>query len=415
MNIWTKQQIKAIKANFKILKNQPDLIYLDSAATSLTPNFVVNECNNYYNNYNTNPHNLNSILSYRTNQVIINTRIKVKNFINANDYHNIAFGSNSTYWSNQIAYSLEKYISKDNNIFLDYLDHISNIGPWLRVSSNTKCKINKIKLQENFKIDYLDLVKRIDKQTKVVVLSAMNNITGSYNNIYKICDLIKQKNSNILIVIDCAQIITHHKINIQKLNADFIFFSSHKMLGPTGLGIMWFNPKIKSIISPMIVGGGAIATITNSKINFYDYPNCLEAGTANVAAIFGLNAAINYINKIGIDNINAYLYQLKQYFNQQYELKLKNKIIYYNKNNETPFILFNIKDKHPHDVGSYLSEKHNIIVRVGDMCSKFLIKYLGTKTAIRVSLYIYNTKSDIDTLINALIKNNDYIGDWYDK
>ncbi len=399
-----------LKRDFPFFEKNPNIKYFDNAATSLRPIRVIDAIKKYYDTYSTNAHNKSSELTYSTYNEFNNIRKNIAKFLNAHNPNEIIFVPSSTYASNQISFGLKEFLNEKDNIIISQLEHVSNILPWYRIAKEKKVNIRYCPMIDNKKLDIENIKNIIDDKTKIVALASTSN-TMNYNvDVKKITKIIKDINPNIIVVIDAAQSIAHTKINVQKWGCDFVYFSAHKMWGPNGVGVLWGKENILKKLKPIVVGGGTSWSVDDKTNNWVsrELPDILEPGSSNLGDIFGLNEAINFINDLGYENIAKHGFELKQYFNKQYNKHLKDKIIYYNYDSGNPVIIFNVKNKNPEDVASFLGGK-NIIVRAGDMCAKILLQTLNIKSFIRVSFSIYNNKEEIDYLINILKNEEDFI------
>ena len=402
---------KNIKKLFPFFANNPDEIYFDSAATTLKPQIVIDGVVEYYSKYGTNPHNTDSDLAFQTYQKFNQIRKKVQKFINAKDSNEIVFTSGTTFALNQIAFGLEDTIQPGDEILITYQEHGSNILPWYRLAKNKAATVNFIPLK-NHTPDLSALSKMINEKTKVIAFANISNILGYEIDVVAISQKIRALNPNIIIVVDCAQGILHTKTDVQKWDVDFICFSAHKMFGPTGVGVLWGKIDHLKALPPLMVGGHMNARISSDELSYLlkEVPFCFEGGTQNIAGIFGFEKAIDFINKIGLDNIIAYEQQLKQYAVEQFNLKLKDKIIIYNPDAETGLLVFNVKNKFAQDVATHLGTINHITVRSGEHCSKLINQVIGESSTVRVSFSIYNNKEEIDKLVLALVNEQDFLG-----
>lgn len=394
-----------IKQMFPFIVNNPKIIYLDSAATSLKLIDVI-ESEKIFLTYNgMNPHAVDYEKGYETYERINQIRSKVMSYINAYRKEEIIFTSGTTHSINLLANGLDFKIEKDDEILLTELEHSANMLPWINLANNCQAFVKKIKLNEDFSINMKWLEDNISSKTKIITLSHMTNTIGNVNDIKKICGLVKKINSKTIIHVDCAQSIAHEQIDVKTLNADFISWSAHKMYGPFGLGVLWGRFELLNQLKPIFYGGGMSLKIHENLITYTlnELPEKLEGGTPNVSAILAFEKAIDFVNKIGINIIKAHEKGLKHYFiDQVNNSNLKTKIVFYNLNNDSPIILFNVNGVNPQDITSFLDKKYNISVRGGANCARRIEGVIKTQIAIRASLGIYNTKSDIDTLIMAL-------------
>ena len=384
-----------------LLLNQ-NIIYLDNGATSLKPKVISQTVSDYYNNYSANAHRGDYDLSLKVDSKYEETRKLVKDFINAKTTKEIIFTSGATDSLNKIIFGFFKnYLKTNDEVLLTKSEHASNILPWFELADELNIKINYIPL-ENLEVT-LDNVKRsITPNTKVISIAHITNVVGDIRPIKEIISYAHSK--GILVVVDGAQSVAHMQVDVQELDIDFLAFSAHKMLGPTGVGILYGKEELLNNMHPIIFGGGMNASFQFDGTRIYnDTPTCFEAGTPNIAGVIGLGEAIKYLNNIGMDKITNYEHNLKKYAISK--LKTINDIIIYNENSQSGIITFNIKDIFAQDLAIYLN-KYNICIRAGNHCAKILNEDLGIKNTCRISLYFYNTKEEIDYLVKVLSNPN---------
>ncbi len=384
-----------------LLLNQ-NIIYLDNGATSLKPKVISQSISDYYNNYCANAHRGDYDLSLKVDSKYEETRKLVKDFINAKTTKEIIFTSGATDSLNKIIFGFFKnYLKTNDEVLLTKSEHASNILPWFELADELNIKINYIPL-ENLEVT-LDNVKRsITPNTKVISIAHITNVVGDIRPIKEIISYAHSK--GILVVVDGAQSVAHMQVDVQKLDIDFLAFSAHKMLGPTGVGVLYGKEELLNNMHPIIFGGGMNASFQFDGTRVYnDTPTCFEAGTPNIAGVIGLGEAIKYLNNIGMDKTTNYEHNLKKYAISK--LKTINDIIIYNENSQSGIITFNIKDIFAQDLAIYLN-KYNICIRAGNHCAKILNEDLGIKNTCRISLYFYNTKEEIDYLVKVLSNPN---------
>ncbi len=384
-----------------LLLNQ-NIIYLDNGATSLKPKVISQSISDYYNNYSANAHRGDYDLSLKVDSKYEETRKLVKDFINAKTTKEIIFTSGATDSLNKIIFGFFKnYLKTNDEVLLTKSEHASNILPWFELADELNIKINYIPL-ENLEVT-LDNVKRsITPNTKVISIAHITNVVGDIRPIKEIISYAHSK--GILVVVDGAQSVAHMQVDVQELDIDFLAFSAHKMLGPTGVGVLYGKEELLNNMHPIIFGGGMNASFQFDGTRIYnDTPTCFEAGTPNIAGVIGLGEAIKYLNNIGMDKITNYEQNLKKYAISK--LKTINDIIIYNENSQSGIITFNIKDIFAQDLAIYLN-KYNICIRAGNHCAKILNEDLGIKNTCRISLYFYNTKEEIDYLVKVLSNPN---------
>lgn len=391
-----------IKNDFPLLQNR-DIAYLDSGATSQKPQEVIDVIENFYKNFNANPHRGAYTLSQEATEIYEDTRTKIAKFINAKHREEIIFSKNATESLNLIAYSygLEK-IQKDDEIVISIMEHHSNLVPWQKVAKTKGAKLNYMYINDNFELSDEEIENKITDKTKIVGITHVSNVLGTINNVEKIIKYAHKKGA--IVVLDASQSIPHMKIDVQALDADFVVFSGHKMLAPLGIGILYGKREILNNISPFLMGGDMIEYVYEQDTTFASLPNKFEAGTQNVEGVVGLGAAIDYIEKIGYDAIQEKEHEILKYAREELR-KLDFLDLYLTNTDEhhSSVISFNIKGVHPHDVASIL-DSEKVCVRSGNHCAQPLMRYLGIDSTCRASFAFYNTKEDVDKLVNALEK-----------
>lgn len=403
---------KTIKAKFPFFQDNNHITYLDSAATSLINIMSKNSINDYYEKFATNSHNNDSLFAQKTNDKINEVRNVVNRFIgNTNNPMQVIFTSSTTFAINQIAYGLQHFINKEDEILLTKLEHAANLLPWYNLAKNKDAKIKFIEL-EDFIINPDMIGQFVNEKTKIISFAHVTNVIGYTNDIETIVKSIRQINKNVIIVIDAAQSIAHVKTNVINWDIDFLVFSAHKMYGPTGIAVLWGKSFLLDQLTPFLLGGNMNDQISNDNPNFtYNVlPYKLEGGTPNTSAIFGLTEAIKFIESIGIENITQYENELKSYAVEKFQKHLADKVVIYNPKKEGSILTFNIKNRFSQDVAMHLSDVNNIIVRSGTHCSKLVFDLINEKTTIRASFSIYNNEEDIDKLVVALKNEHYFLG-----
>ncbi|MDD4035920.1 MAG: SufS family cysteine desulfurase [Bacilli bacterium] len=391
-----------VRKDFPFLKN--NIIYLDNGATTLKPQCVIDEIVNYYSNYSANAHRGDYDISHKVNMMYEGTREKVKNFINADSEKEIIFTKNSTESLNMIVFGFFKNIlKKGDEILLTKSEHASNILPWFELCKEIGCKIKYIPLDNKHRVTISNFKKTITEKTKVVSISHITNVIGDIRPIKEITALAHK--NNIYVCLDGSQSVGHMKVDIKDLDVDFFAFSAHKMCGPTGVGVLYGKYKYLEKLKPQEYGGGMNASFdTDGTVSYSELPYRLEAGTPNIAGVIGLGAALDYLNNIGMQNIMVYEQNLREY--ALAELSKIDNIILYNKDTESGIIAFNLDGVFSQDTAYFLNQ-HNICVRAGSHCAKILKDELSIKNTCRISLYFYNTKEEIDKLIEVLKRSKD--------
>ena len=391
-----------ILKDFPIIENRK-IAYLDSGATTQKPIQVLNSVDEYYRKYNANPHRGAYSLSIEATDAYESSRRKIAKFINARNEEEIIFTKNATESLNLIAYSYGmENLNKDDEIVISIMEHHSNLVPWQKVSKVTGAKLSYLYINDDFEISDEEIEKKITEKTKIVGITHISNVLGTINNVEKIIKFAHKKGA--IVVVDASQSIPHMKIDVQKMGADFLVFSGHKMLAPLGIGVLYGKKELLNKMTPFLMGGDMIEYVYEQETTYAPLPNKFEAGTQNVGGVIGLGAAIDYIEKIGYENIRKIEDEIVSYAIEKLsELDFLEMYITPNKNNHSGVISFNIKGVHPHDVASIL-DSNGVCVRSGNHCAQPLMRFLGIDSTCRASFYFYNTKEDVDKLVNALIK-----------
>lgn len=390
------------KKDFPMLNKS--IIYLDNSATTLKPRCVIDAMDDYYENYSANAHRGDYDISRIVDEKILDVRKKTAQFINAEKASEIIFTSGATEGLNVVIKGFFKdYLKSGDEILTTKAEHASLVLPWFDVVKKNGSTIKYIDLEDDLLVTMENVKKAITNKTKVISLAHITNVIGDIRPIKEICNYAHKQ--GIIVLVDGAQSVPHEKIDVQDMDIDFLVFSAHKMLGPTGVGILYGKEKYLKKVKPVMLGGGMNAFFDSlMNVEYKDLPEKLEAGTQNLAGILGFGKAIDYINEIGIDNIHDHEVNLKKYMVEKMS-NLSN-ITIYNKDIENGIVTFNVNGVFAQDVAIYLNKK-GICVRVGNHCAKILSEVLGVKNTCRASLYFYNTKEDVDKLIEAL--NNDNI------
>ena len=372
--------------DFPMLKK--DIIYFDNAATSLKPKCVIDKMNEYYFEYSANSHRGDYDISFRVDDEIDNTRILIKDFINARKKEEIIFTKNTTDSLNMVVFGFfEHYLNENDEVILSTEEHASNILPWMILKAKKNIKI--VFLETN---DISELESTINNNTKVISLAHITNVKGIKRDIKKICELAHKR--NILVVVDAAQSTPHIKTDVQDLDCDFLAFSAHKMLGPTGVGVLYGKYELLNNMIPTTYGGGMNNDYNEKELSLLSIPYRFESGTPNISGIIGFSEAIKYINNYGIDNIERHIKYLRRYLVK--ELKNIPYIKIYNEKEEGSTAIINMDNVMSGDLGLYLNSK-KICTRSGKHCAK-----MNGSDTVRISLYFYNTYEEIDYLIKVL-------------
>ena len=391
-----------IKKDFPIL-NERNITYLDSGATTQKPIQVINAIDEYYKTTNANVHRGAYSLSVEATAKYEEAREKVANFINSPSAEQVIFSKNATESLNLIAYSygMEK-LKKDNEIVLSIMEHHSNLVPWQKVAKTTGSKLNYMYINDEFEISDEEIESKITDKTKIVGITHVSNVLGTINNVKKIIKQAHKKGA--IVIVDSSQSIPHMKIDVQDLDCDFLVFSGHKMLAPLGIGVLYGKKQLLNDMTPFLMGGDMIEYVYEQETTFAPLPNKFEAGTQNIEGVIGLASAIDYIENIGYERIAQIEDEIVSYAREELsKLDFLELYLTPNKENHSAVISFNIKGVHPHDVASIL-DNYGICVRSGNHCAQPLMRYLGIDSTCRASFYLYNTKEDVDKLVEALKK-----------
>lgn len=394
--------IEAIRKDFPLLQNG-EIAYLDSGATTQKPNRVIDAVDEFYKKYNANPHRGAYSLSIEATRLYEETRGKIARFINARGPEEIIFSKNATESLNLLAYSYGmENLNKDDEVVISIMEHHSNLVPWQKVTKKTDSKLKYMYINEEYELTKEEIESKITDKTKIVGITHISNVLGTINPVKEIIQYAHEKGA--IVIVDASQSIPHMKIDVRDLDADFLVFSGHKMLAPLGVGVLYGKKEILSQMTPFLMGGDMIEYVYEQETTFAPLPNKFEAGTQNVEGVVGLGAAIDYIEDLGYDNIYEAEKDLTNYAVEQLsKLDYVHLYVTPNKENHSSVISFNIRGVHPHDVASIL-DSQKVAVRSGNHCAQPLMRYLKTDSTCRASLYFYNTKDDIERLVQGIEK-----------
>lgn len=390
------------KDEFPILQERK-ISYLDSGATTQKPQCVIDAIESYYKECNTNPHRGAYSLSIEATEKYESTREKIAKFINARNREEIIFSKNATESLNLIAYSYGlDNLKKDDEVVLSIMEHHSNLVPWQYVTKKTNSKLKFMYINKDYELSKEEIESKITDKTKVVGITHVSNVLGTINNVKEIIKYAHKKGA--VVIVDASQSIPHMKIDVQDLDADFLVFSGHKMFAPLGIGVLYGKKELLNKMTPFLMGGDMIEYVYEQNTTFAPLPNKFEAGTQNVEGVIGLGSAIDYIEKIGYKEIQNVEEAITKYaVNELSKLDFLELYITPHLENHSTVISFNIKGVHPHDVASIL-DSNGVCVRSGNHCAQPLLRYLGMDSTCRASFSIYNTKEDVDNLVEALKK-----------
>ena len=402
--------------NYEIRKDFPifdgdKIAYLDSGATTQRPKQVIEAVDNFYKTANANPHRGAYDLSIKATDIYENARVKVSEFINSPKPEQIIFTKNCSESLNLIAYSYGlNELKKDDKIVISIMEHHSNLVPWQFVSKKCGCSLEYMYVNDDGELTDEEIESKIVPGVKLVGITQTSNVLGTINDVKKITKRAHEVGA--IVVVDGAQSVPHMKVDVQDLDCDFLVFSGHKMLSPLGIGVLYGKKELLNKMQPFLFGGDMIEYVYEQETTFAELPAKFEAGTQNVGGAVGLSAAIDYINYIGMDTIADIEKEQTNYLFDKLS-KLEFVTIYGPRNLEhkAGVISFNINGVHPHDVASVL-DSIGVCVRSGNHCAQPLLRKMDIDSTVRASLYMYNTKEDIDKLVIGLNKTYDMFKKW---
>ena len=403
------KDLSIYRDDFPILKRKiknNDLIFFDNGATTQKPIQVIDAISDYYKNYNSNIHRSVYTLGDESEKIYEESKHLVKEFINANSHEEIIYTSGTTESMNFIARIIEQDVEDGDEIILTYMEHHANLVPWQQLAIRKNLTLRFLDLDELGRININQLKELINDKTKIVSICHASNVLGNINPVYEIGSLLKDK--DIYFVVDAAQSVPHIKIDVVKMNCDFLAFSAHKMCGPTGIGVLYGKKNLLEKFDPVEFGGGMIGVVEEKLSTWAILPDKFEAGTPLLAEAAGLGATIKYLEDIGLENIESYTKELTKYLYDELS-KISNIKIYGTNeiSDRVSLVSFNLEGVHPHDLTSFLDEK-GICIRAGHQCTQPLLGKLGTYSVARASLYFYNTKEEIDFFIQVLKETKEF-------
>ena len=385
------------KRKFPIFK-ESDLIYLDNASTTHKPLNVIDCVNNVYAEANANVHRAIYNLGDKSTRLYEDSRKKVSQFINANSPKEVIFTSGATESLNLLAYSLSHDLNEDDEILITEMEHHSNIVPWQLIAKKTKAKIRSIPLLENGELDLSESNSLFNQKTKIVSVTHMSNVLGTINPLKRLSDLAHKVGAKF--IVDGAQGVPHMKVNLKQIDCDFYVFSGHKMLGPTGIGVLWGKYELLNKMEPFLGGGEMIDSVTLEESTWNEVPYKFEAGTPNFVQAIGLGEAINYLEDLDMKSIEDHEKELTKFALEELN-KVENIKLHGSAKNRGGVISFTLKGIHSLDLAQFLNED-NIAIRVGHHCAQPLLNKLGETSTARISFYLYNDDSDISKLCKTL-------------
>ncbi len=393
--------VMKIRNDFPMLKNKSkkghDIIYFDNAATTFKPQCVIDAVVDYYTKYSVNAHRGDYELSYQVDVAFEGARKRVAHFLNC-DSKEVVFTSGASEALNLVAYGYgQTHLQPGDIVLSDEAEHASSILPWMKACEESGATLDYIPLDEQGRMHIETFKAKMNEKVKVIALAQITNVLGYALPIKEICEIAHAYGA--IVVVDAAQSIPHRKVDVKELDCDFLAFSAHKLCGPTGIGVLYGKYDLLQETKPFMLGGGSNARFDMcGNILLKDAPYKFESGTPAIEAVLGMKAAIDYISEIGLEAIDAYERQLKQYLVDQ--MKQLDNVIIYNEDNDSGIVTFNIKDVFSQDAATYFSD-HGISLRSGQHCAKLLMDKLQTSSTLRASVYFYNTKEEVDRFIEV--------------
>jgi cysteine desulfurase/selenocysteine lyase len=397
----TNFDVESIRKDFPILSrevNGKPLVYFDNAATSQTPQQVIDAIVDYYTRYNANIHRGVHTLSQEATDAYEQARVKVQKHFNAAQSYEIIFTSGTTHAINLVASGFSSLLKEGEEIIVSALEHHSNIVPWQMLCEKTGAKLKVIPMNDDGTLNMEEYEKLLSEKTKLVFVNHVSNALGTINPVEEIIE--KAHKVGAAVLLDGAQAAPHIKANVQELDVDFYVVSAHKMCGPTGVGMLYGKEEWLKKLPPYQGGGEMIATVTFEKTTYADLPHKFEAGTPDICGGIAFGAALDYMNSIGFENIAAYEHELLEYATEKLQ-EIEGLRIYGTSAEKTAVISFNIGDIHPYDIGTII-DKLGIAVRTGHHCAQPVMDYYKIPGTVRASFSFYNTKEEIDIFVEAV-------------
>lgn len=395
------------KQDFPMLINTPEIAYFDTAATSLTPQVVIDAITNYYTFHNTNINRGVDKHGYKTTVIYESVRTKVGNFLHARYEDEIIFTRGATDSLNAIARMLQHQVTAADEIVLNIAEHHANLIPWIEIAKETGATLRYVDLNEDGSINVAAFADVLNERTKIVAFADVTNVLGSFNNPQVLVPIVREQAPNAYVIVDGAQGVTQYQVDVQANDCDFYVFSGHKLFGPTGVGVLYGKREHLATLQPFEFGGDMVDHVFKESATYKDAPHKFEAGTMMLAEVFGLGAAIDYMLELGYETKHQHIKALRAYAIQ--ELKQIPDVIIYNETNvDAATIAFNIRGVHAHDAASVFSQQ-DVVVRAGHHCAQLLLEKLDTTSSVRLSFSIHNTRADVDKFIAAAKKAGDFL------
>ncbi|MFA6377282.1 MAG: cysteine desulfurase [Acholeplasmataceae bacterium] len=394
--------VKKIRLDFPIYQTQPNLIFFDTAASSLKVKHVIEKVDHYYQALGVNVHRGAYDLAYEATALYENARKNVARFIHAKE-EEIIFTKGTTSALNLVAHAYTKILKPGDEVITSELEHHSSLLPWMIATKKIGAKLIYIPLSKEGRITVDGFKKVLSDRTKIVAITHVSNVMGYLTPIEEITKLAHEKDA--IVILDAAQSAPHMKLDVDKLGVDFLAFSGHKMFGPSGVGVLFGKEKLLNSLEPMEYGGEMADQVTKDSVTFKDAPLRFEAGTPVISGAIGLSAAIDYIESVGFDQIHNHTHEIHQYLLSK--LKAVEGVTIYNKTADNPVIAFNIDGIHPHDIATML-DSSKVSVRAGHHCAQLVSQFLGVQSTLRASIHIYNDIHDCDVFIQSVIAARDF-------
>ncbi len=394
-------EVEKVRVDFPWYQNNSGVTYLDSAATSLTPSSVIEGMNTYYRKLGASVHRGTHNLSINTTQEFEKARQKIARFINAKDSIEIIFTKNATESINVIALTLGQELDAGSKILLTEMEHHSNFLPWQFLANQRDLLLDYIAFDHEGILDMEEFESKLTKDVALVAVSGASNVLGTINPLPEICALAHRNDS--LVLVDGSQLVPHKKVDVQQMDPDFLAFSAHKMLGPTGLGIMYGREKLLKKIPPLFGGGEMVKSVGKENSIWSDLPQKFEAGTPPIAEVIGFGAAVQYLNELGMENVKKHEDELvRKAFAEMKDIK---GIEIYGPGpdeDRVGVLSFNLAGITSHEVATWLDSKYDIAIRAGHHCAQPAHEFMDVRSSARISFYVYNSISEIEKLIKAL-------------
>lgn len=394
--------VKKIRLDFPIYQTQPNLIFFDTAASSLKVKHVIEKVDHYYQALGVNVHRGAYDLAYEATALYENARKNVARFIHAKE-EEIIFTKGTTSALNLVAHAYTKILKPGDEVITSELEHHSSLLPWMIATKKIGAKLIYIPLSKEGRITVDGFKKVLSNRTKIVAITHVSNVMGYLTPIEEITKLAHEKDA--IVILDAAQSAPHMKLDVEKLGVDFLAFSGHKMFGPSGVGVLYGKEKLLNSLEPMEYGGEMADQVTKDSVTFKDAPLRFEAGTPVISGAIGLSAAIDYIESVGFDQIHNHTHEIHQYLLSK--LIAVEGVTIYNKTADNPVIAFNIDGIHPHDIATML-DSSKVSVRAGHHCAQLVSQFLGVQSTLRASIHIYNDIHDCDVFIQSVIAARDF-------